>query len=157
MATYNNWNDLKKGILSKAEEGFQKRVFPMVRMQMQRSIKEVVYDAYEPKKYERRGFGDGGLGDAKNIVIHSKEHSGSGIVFSIANIASPSNKKAPDRYLSPLIIMGQEKALEYSYGLYYVNGSENRPYGKPRDFIKATKEKMDNEYIAKELERYMKR
>lgn len=152
---HKNVKELKKAILEKAKRGVSSQL-PTIQRKMQQSIKEVVYDAYSPIDYERRGFGNGGLGDANNIVGEFTTITDNGFEYKVQNVAMPSHWYEPQVYLAPLIILGQQGAVDSGYPLKYRYGSEFTPYGQSRDFISDTKEKLDGEIVAN-LERYMKR
>ncbi|ALA47848.1 hypothetical protein ABE137_12700 [Brevibacillus laterosporus] len=161
---FKNFANLKKSILEKAKEGVNKAVLPEVQEKMQKSIKKVVYDAYNPIEYHnRRMFNNGGLGDKSKIKGRIVNDRGNGFVFSIRNEAKAKNQNGE---LTPLIVKGQAWALEAEYQVYHhklasydkmllYNKTGFTPYFEPRDFISHTKKNLNKRELAKKLDSYM--
>jgi hypothetical protein len=154
---HKNFESLKKAVLNKAKKVMTNDMMPIIEDLMQSAIEETVYDVYEPVSYKRRGFSNGGLGDRENIEGFVSKDTKDGFIFNVRNIAMPSRYDEPQVYLTPLIVLGQEGAMTYGYDLLYYEGSENKPYGKPRDFLRATVDKMYSSDFMYYFEYYMKR
>jgi hypothetical protein len=155
---YKNFESLKKAILAKAQKGMHEKVLPIVKTKMSGAIEDVVYKSYEPVEYvRRRDRGEkGGLDDVDNVIGKSTNITSNGFDYVIENITLPDTVGAPDVYLAPLIIMGQEKAIAYGYPLLYHDLAEYAPYGKPRDFITETIKRLgDGKMLSYILEDYM--
>lgn len=150
---HRSFDSLKKAVLEKAKEGMKKEVLPIVRSTMQKSIREDVYQAYEPIEYQRRYY-DGGLIDERNIIGVVDNVRNDGFDFRVENITMPNSIGAPQVYLTPLIVMGQLKAQAVGYPLLYKEYAELHPYGQERDFVSATLNKLDKQTLAYFLEDY---
>lgn len=150
---HKNYSQLQKAIMKKAMNNIGDGLLDSVKDKMIPAIKETVYDVYSPIRYNRR-MNNGGLGDRKNIVGTIENEKVNGFKYRIKNIALPFGNDAPQVYLAPLIVMGQMRALS-QYPLTYYDGAENYEYGKPRDFITATKLKMRDSVLAVHLEKDM--
>lgn len=149
-------DSLIKAMQVKAKSSVKKEVLSTVKGKMQQAINRTVYSVYAPIRYERRGFGDGGLGSAGSITGEIQSESTDGFKFSIYNTAVASDKKQAQVYLAPLIIMGQEWA-RHNYALKYYSGSEHLAYGKPRDFLTETKNTLSLDDLGMKLKRDMER
>lgn len=163
--SHKNFDSLKQAIMKKAKEGMDKAVLPVVKDQMQDSIKKVVYDVYKPMQYhDRRMFGGGGLGDKSQMKGNVATERKTGFDYSVTNEAKAVTKNIE---LAPLIIKGQSWALLNGYGLYHdriasydtmmmYNSGSFVPYYEPRDFIAHTKQNLSKSQLAKKLEVFMK-
>jgi hypothetical protein len=150
---HKSFASLKRAVLAKAKKGMKENVLPIVRETMQASIQKEVYSVYDPVSYKRREY-NGGLIADKNIVGFISDRS-SGFDYQVGNITMPKSIDAPQSYLTPLIVMGQLEAIANGYPLLYHHGSELLAYGKQRDFISATINKLDKRSLSSSLERYM--
>ena len=64
MKKYKKWSkELYDNIIEDVKEAILKDTVNYIYLKMQEIIQEVVYDAYDPIRYKRRGFENGGLGD----------------------------------------------------------------------------------------------
>lgn len=161
---FKDYASLKKAILEKAKEGMTKAVLPEVQEKMQKSIKEIVYDAYNPMEYDnRRMFSGGGLGDKSQIKGRSINDRTHGFDFSIRNEAKARNQNGE---LTPLIVKGQAWAISTGYQVYHhkiasydkmllYNKTGFTPYFEPRDFISHTRKNLNKRELAKKLDSYM--
>lgn len=107
-----------------------------VATQMSKAVQEVVYNAYTPEEYVRRGR-DGGLADPDNVRITKVEVIGNRIIVSINNLT-----KGQDRYIP--IYGKQVDSLNNQYIAETINeGIESNWYlsgewSKARPFIQKT-------------------
>lgn len=150
-----NYSQLRNAILSKAKASMNKQVLSEVQDKMQVAVKQTVYDAYYPIRYERRKD-NGGLSSRENMVGKIASSDNNGFKFSVTNTTMPSSNLEPQVYLAPLVIMGQRRAMG-SYPLTYYTGAEKHPYGQPRDFITATKKLLSPQTLAQKLKQDMTR
>ena len=128
--SYIDEDELFKAIVYNMEKKLDTRVLPEVRKLQQKNIDEVIYNSYEPKVYVRRKY----LG--LSTSLYNEENikgfiSGMGtwsFLYRIVNTTNPS--KPYNDYLTPMLVMGY--------------GSKDKPYNKPRDFIKPTQREVDN-------------
>ena len=103
---------------------------------MSRAVQEVVYNAYLPVEYKRRGK-DGGLGDERNVQITDVKVIGNRVVVSINNVTKGQNRFIP-------IYGRQRDSLDGQYISDTINeGIESNWYAtgewsKARPFIQRT-------------------
>lgn len=124
----------------KIEKAMKTDVAREVKLEEQFAISDVVYDAYKPTMYERRGDLTG-MGDINNIT-HTVKRTGTTVTLSVRNETDPnpggvrdSGRVTTDKNLSELIEYGHGKG-----GFYDFPGSD--AYMKPRPFTKETIERL---------------
>lgn len=155
--SHKNFDALRKAVLEKAKEGMRKEVLTYAKTQMMEATREEVYDVYQPYEYSRRRYSDGLL-DRDNVVgnpLNSNRRNG--FDYEIYNDTKTNFLGRPAIYLTPLVVLGQKKAKSYGFGseyLYY-DHSEDMSYAQPRDFISATKRKMNKNTMVSILEAHM--
>ncbi|WP_176702378.1 hypothetical protein [Paenibacillus sp. Mc5Re-14] len=155
--SHKNFDSLRKAVLAKAKEGMRKDVMTYAKTQMVQATLDEVYKVYETYQYSRRRY-SGGLLDEDNIIGNplSSNRRG-GFDYEIYNNTKTNFKGSPEIYLTPLVVLGQKKAKSYGFDseyLYYSH-SEHMPYAQPRDFISATKRRLNKGTMVSLLEGHM--
>jgi len=120
MPDFTSIKELQRYIQSKANLALKNEVATNTVQVMTKKIDEVVYDAYEPKLYEREKD-HGGLTDPNNIKVQMVEDN----TISIENIRSDG-----PRNVAEIVETGQG----YYYSFDYTN--------KPRAFTEATRQEL---------------
>lgn len=156
---HKNFDSLRKAILAKAKNSISKGALDYIKDEMTDAIESEVYDVYKrPYSYIRRR-GNGGLLDRKNIIGKTLNDNKNGFNYEVSNNTKTNFSGRPKIYLTPLVVLGQKKSKSHGYGseyLYYPD-SEDKAYGKPRDFIGMTKKNINKKEIVSRLEQDMKR
>lgn len=129
MATkqFKNLNQLAKFIKDTVPSKIlsEKKVENLLRNELRKSIIDVVYNAYEPEKYDRRKS-DGGLADPRLMQIVDALVDGDTFKIVFQSIAE-GNDTLKGEYLSETIIEGIKENWE----------NPNGEWSEPRDFISA--------------------
>jgi hypothetical protein len=114
--------NLKTKLKSKIDDALRNEVAEIVTETMLSNIKTEVYDAYNPKRYERR-YDDGGIVDEGNIVSKVK-----GNTLTVENITM-SNKEYLPKGEKPFKIAGViEHGSGAGYGEYDYYDPGARPF-----------------------------
>lgn len=93
---------------------------------MSSSVFDVVYKAYEPQSYERRGD-DGGLSDTRNMEIISVDVVNGGVQLVFENLTEGADSMS-GKFITDTIVEGIKENWNHP-------GS---PYSDPRDFVAET-------------------
>ena len=107
------------------------RVEKVLQETMQKAVQEVVYDAYVPKSYKRRGS-LGGLGDPRLMQITEAMMQGNTFVILFENLAK-GNDTLEGKYLSETIENGIKE-----------NWSRQGEWSNPRPFVKEVTTRITN-------------
>ncbi|OZB98019.1 hypothetical protein [Paenibacillus sp. XY044] len=112
--------ELENLIKAKISKSLQTSVAQVGRETMKEKIEDVVYAVYEPVLYERQKD-DGGLTDDENILT---------TMVNDTTLSIESHRMDGDKNVSEVIVSGDGYDFEFPY------------YGRPRDFVEATKEEL---------------
>lgn len=103
MDEYAAW---KAGLTEAVETALLTHVAPAVKEEMRAQVYEKVYDAYEPKLYERR-YDEDGLGDIRNYEASVDVGT---MTLTVENLTRDDGywrpDGAPDRFLAPVVESG---------------------------------------------------
>lgn len=107
---------------------------------MAQSVSEIVYDAYEPTKYNRR-FDNGGLADTRNMQITSVYLEGDAIKLTFENLTE-GNDSMKGELITPTIVEGIEENWanpdgKWSWERDFISDTVNRLRGNPTDLLNA--------------------
>jgi hypothetical protein len=144
-------SELKLEILKHVQQGLKENVAEVVKNEEVNQIREVVYNAYEPKQYERRET-EGGLADKDNMesnIIGNED----GCFLMVTNKTTGNPEYGSEEVFTAPIV---ESGNDGGYG-YYDYGSKNAAFMKPRPFQRMTlKELKTNKKHVDALEIYLK-
>lgn len=101
---------------------------------MQNAVSDMVYDAYRPIVYSRRG-NNGGLGDKNNMSVTSIQDGIALTNEAAVNTAYGVSRFANGKSLAEIVCNG---------GNNYMYGDESYSYYAPRDFITLTQNRLDD-------------
>lgn len=139
MPTFGNMKSLCSYLQKRIDNALGDEVFETVKQTEQESIEDVVYGAYIPGTYSRRGE-DGGIGDTNNIVLGSPVTNG---VLEVVNVTEPnpylngideSDGYADTEKNLPELIERGHGYKGYGYDIVRTNAG----YMKPRPFTQET-------------------
>ena len=133
--TVSSWSQLQKVIQEKIDSSLENEVAEHTKDEIQSSLSEVVYSSYEPKIYERRKYGDGGLGDRETMDSKLVK---SGELEVIPNALSKTGG-------------GLDNDYSLAYNIVYGYGNRNQPWNKPRDFVENARENLRNDGSLREV------
>jgi len=138
--SFNNLDELEAYLLLKVKTAMEVTVAPEVKQLESQNVKDVVYNSYSPKVYDRRED-NGGLSDTNNM--HSSFISGGNTVVMSVDNETMSNQDYMPNYKNPFQIAG---LVEYGdnngYGEYDYPYHEE--YLKSRAFIEKTQKDLEN-------------
>ena len=149
MGKHNTIKSLNDEILKHARDGLVRRVSDTVKDVQKESIQDVVYNAYHPNVYNRRGE-NGGLLDKGNMeekVLQSNKKA-SLIVKNLTEFNRENedddsfsyNPSVYNDYLTPLIVLGHDRHIGIG-GSGYIHNNEG-DFTKSRDFIRDTESRL---------------
>lgn len=137
---FNDMKSLEAFLLQKIQRAMVDTVALEVKQLESENIKEVVYNSYAPKVYDRRED-NGGLSDIGNMK-HQVISGGNHVVLSVDN-TTMSNPNYNPNNKSPFELAG---LVEYGdgagFGEYDYKSSPD--YLQPRRFIEKTKQDLEN-------------
>ena len=127
-------------LLPAVDTTLETEVFDAAKTTYVAAAETVVYDAYEPKMYERRGEYDG-LADPYNVVVVGDKASNGKVT--IRNITKPN----PNAINAEAVTTGKSlpALIEYGHGYkgnVYDFPRRGREYMKPRPFTYETRERL---------------
>lgn len=128
MPNFKDFKSLESYLKKKIDNALENEVAETIKSTQQEVIQDVVYEAYTPKFYERRGRDGGGLGDIENM--HSTVKDG---VLTVTNLTEPN----PDYEHNLLKSQYIDTAVEYGQRYDYFN-----PGARP--FNETTIERLQN-------------
>jgi len=138
--SFNNLDELEAYLLLKVKTAMEVTVAPEVKQLESQNVKDVVYNSYSPKVYDRRED-NGGLSDVDNMH-HEIFAGGNTVVMSVDN-ETMSNPDYMPNFKDPFQIAGLvEYGNNNGYGEYDYPYHED--YLKSRAFIEATKQDLEN-------------
>ncbi len=136
---FSNWKDLEAYLNKEIDDCLNNEVAETIKDEIQAGTTDVVYIPKQPKKYERRYYADGGLGDKSTM----KHNASNGELTVTPNAErNVGFSKHPGR--------GYDISQSLPYNIIKGYGSKNTWYNKPRDFIgKATENiKQNNSHVS---------
>ena len=146
MPSFNDLDALEAFLLLKVQNAMTTTVASEVKQLESKNVKEVVYNVYSPKIYDR-DMDDGGLSDVENMS-HNVSSIGQSVELTVDNktISNPSynpNNKSPFE-VAGLVEYGSNNG--YGYYDYPIKNkdSSNAEYLKPRPFIQKTKDELES-------------
>ena len=107
-------------------------------------IRDIVYGAYDPAMYDRRGSNSGGIGDETNIeIVGGKAINGR---LEVVNLTEPNPGGCPSGFCTtgkflPALIEYGDGYKGYRYD-YYDPSNKHHTFGLPRPFTKKTIESL---------------
>ena len=113
MPTVNNMAELESIVRKRIEAALSRKIAPIIKQEIQKSVDDTVYAAGTPSSYRRR-VDNNGLHDERNLVTEMGPY-----CVRVHDDASASGKN-----FDPL-----DERIEYGYG------SQDEWYNKPRPFI----------------------
>ena len=114
---------------------------------MREAVIDIVYNAYSPTQYKRRGD-DGGLSDTDNMIITSADMRNGKVLLTFENITSGVDTLA-----------GKRLDETINDGIKGNWANPNGSWSEPRRFIEETRERLQQKSgeLARELEKELKR
>lgn len=114
---------------------------------MREAVIDIVYNAYSPTQYKRRGD-DGGLSDTDNMIITSADMRNGKVLLTFENITSGVDTLA-----------GKRLDETINDGIKGNWANPNGSWSEPRPFIEETRERLQQKSgeLARELEKELKR
>lgn len=137
---FKNINDLNIYLQKIIDQSLADQVAKTVKDEIQMSVSETVYNAYDPRVYNRRGgssnggmgnpLGTGSLADQEEMISEV-----SGGVLRVVDVAGFNENYGHE---NDSIDMGKSLAYNIEYGY----GDKTAPYKAPRPFIQKATEEM---------------
>lgn len=129
---FSSWKQIEQYLKETIDDCLKNEVAETVKDELQTGMSEVVYSAGEPKKYPRRYYSDGGLGD-RETMKHELVASGELVVI-------PDAERNVEYNSYPGY--GYDTSHSLAWNIVKGYGDKNKWYNQPRDFIQQTIENM---------------
>ncbi len=147
---FKNGHDLEGFLRRMIQDSLENEVAEKVKDEQIKQADEVVYAAYSPKEYDRRGSSSGGLKSRDSIVSNTSREKNQ-IILRVRNVATGADDMS-GRGIAGLVEYGQGGG----YGRYTWTPPNDRDasYLQPRPFIEGTRLSIaNNRYHVKYLQK----